>query len=307
MIRYTYLRLAWFVPTLFVIITLSFFLMRVVPGSPLATEENLPAAIRANLMAAYHLDRPLWEQYLRYMGNILRGDFGPSFQYNDYTVTELIWLGFPASMQIGGIAILAASVIGVMLGTVAALRQNSWLDHSIMAGAMTGITIPNFVMAPLLTLLFAVVLGWLPAGGWGRGAWANKVLPIVALALPQIAYIARLTRGSMIEALRSNHVRTARAKGMPETIVVARHAVRGAMLPVVSYLGPAIAGIVTGSVVIERIFGLPGIGRYFVEGALNRDYTLVMGVVIFYAVIIIVMNLIVDLLYAVLDPKVRLG
>jgi oligopeptide transport system permease protein len=307
MIRYTYLRLAWFVPTLFVIITLSFFMMRVVPGSPLATEENLPAAIRANLMAAYHLDRPLWEQYLRYMGNILRGDFGPSFQYNDYTVTELIWLGFPASMQIGGIAILAASVIGVMLGTVAALRQNSWLDHSIMAGAMTGITIPNFVMAPLLTLLFAVVLGWLPAGGWGRGAWANKVLPIVALALPQIAYIARLTRGSMIEVLRSNHVRTARAKGMPETIVVARHAVRGAMLPVVSYLGPAIAGIVTGSVVIERIFGLPGIGRYFVEGALNRDYTLVMGVVIFYAVIIIVMNLIVDLLYAVLDPKVRLG
>jgi oligopeptide transport system permease protein len=307
MIRYTYLRLAWFVPTLFVIITLSFFMMRVVPGSPLATEENLPAAIRANLMAAYHLDRPLWEQYLRYMGNILRGDFGPSFQYNDYTVTELIWLGFPASMQIGGIAILAASVIGVMLGTVAALRQNSWLDHSIMAGAMTGITIPNFVMAPLLTLLFAVVLGWLPAGGWGRGAWANKVLPIVALALPQIAYIARLTRGSMIEVLRSNHVRTARAKGMPETIVVARHAVRGAMLPVVSDLGPAIAGIVTGSVVIERIFGLPGIGRYFVEGALNRDYTLVMGVVIFYAVIIIVMNLIVDLLYAVLDPKVRLG
>jgi len=307
MIRYTYLRLAWFVPTLFVIITLSFFLMRVVPGSPLATEENLPAAIMANLMAAYHLDRPLWEQYLRYMGNILRGDFGPSFQYNDYTVTELIWLGFPASLQIGGIAILAASVIGVMLGTVAALRQNSWLDHSIMAGAMTGITIPNFVMAPLLTLLFAVVLGWLPAGGWGRGAWANKVLPIVALALPQIAYIARLTRGSMIEVLRSNHVRTARAKGMPETIVVARHAVRGAMLPVVSYLGPAIAGIVTGSVVIERIFGLPGIGRYFVEGALNRDYTLVMGVVIFYAVIIIVMNLIVDLLYAVLDPKVRLG
>ncbi len=307
MIRYTYLRLAWFVPTLFVIITLSFFLMRVVPGSPLATEENLPAAIRANLMAASHLDRPLWEQYLRYMGNILRGDFGPSFQYNDYTVTELIWLGFPASLQIGGIAILAASVIGVMLGTVAALRQNSWLDHSIMAGAMTGITIPNFVMAPLLTLLFAVVLGWLPAGGWGRGAWANKVLPIVALALPQIAYIARLTRGSMIEVLRSNHVRTARAKGMPETIVVARHAVRGAMLPVVSYLGPAIAGIVTGSVVIERIFGLPGIGRYFVEGALNRDYTLGMGGVIFYAGIILVKNLIDDLLYAVLDPKVRLG
>lgn len=307
MIRYLLRRLAWFIPTLFIIITLAFFMMRMVPGSPLATEENMPAQIRANLEAAYYLDRSLWEQYLRYLQNVARGDFGPSFQYTDYSVTDLIWLGFPASLQLGGIAMLLATVFGVMLGALAALRQNSWVDHTTMAGAMTGITIPNFVMAPLLTLVFAVMLGWLPAGGWGRGAWENKVLPIVALALPQIAYIARLTRGSMIEVLRSNYVRTARAKGLQERLVVYRHAIRGAILPVVSYLGPAIAGIITGSVVIERIFGIPGIGRYFVEGALNRDYTLVMGVVIFYAILIIVLNLLVDLLYAVLDPKVRLN
>ncbi len=306
MLRYLLRRLAWFIPTLFIIITLAFFMMRMVPGSPLATEENMPAQIRANLEAAYYLDRPLWEQYLRYLQNVVRGDFGPSFQYTDYSVTDLIWLGFPASLQLGGIAIALATVLGVAVGSLAALRQNSWVDHSMMAGAMTGITIPNFVMAPLLTLVFAVMLGWLPAGGWGRGAWENKVLPIVALALPQIAYIARLTRGSMIEVLRSNYVRTAKAKGLQQRLIIYRHAIRGAMLPVVSYLGPAIAGIITGSVVIERIFGIPGIGRYFVEGALNRDYTLVMGVVIFYAVIIIVLNLLVDLLYAVLDPKVRL-
>jgi oligopeptide transport system permease protein len=306
MLRYTLRRLAWFIPTLLVIVTLSFVMMRVVPGSPLATEENLPPAIRANLMAAYHLDRPLHEQFVLYLWRVLQGDFGPSFQYQDYTVTELIWQGFPASLQIGGMAILLATVVGITLGTLAALRQNSPVDHAVMAVSMTGITIPNFVMAPLLTLLFAVWLGLLPAGGWGRGEWSNKVLPIVALALPQIAYVARLTRGSMIEVLRSNHVRTARAKGLPERLVITRHAVQGALLPVVSYLGPAIAGIITGSVVIETIFGLPGIGRYFVEGALNRDYSLVMGVVIFYAVLIIALNLIVDLLYAVLDPKVRL-
>lgn len=307
MLRYAIKRLVWFIPTLWVVITLAWVLMRVVPGSPLATEENLPAAIRANLERAYGLDLPLWRQYLRFLGNLLRGDLGPSFQYVDRTVTELVLGGFPASLQIGGSAILLAAVVGIALGTMAALRQNTASDHAVMTLAMTGITIPNFVMGPLLVLLFAVTLGVLPAGGWGRGEWANKVLPIVTLALPQIAAIARLTRGSMIEVLRSNHVRTARAKGLPSRIVVLRHALKGGMLPVVSYLGPAIAGIVTGSVVIESIFGLPGIGRYFVEGALNRDYGLVMGVVIFYAVIIIALNLVVDLLYAVLDPKVRLG
>ena len=200
---------------------------------------------------------------------------------------------------------MLAVVVGIALGTLAALRQNTGIDYAVMATAMTGITIPNFVMAPLLTLMFGVWLSWLPVAGWNGGAPRNLVLPVIALALPQIAYIARLTRGSMIEVLHANFVRTARAKGLRERIVVVRHALKGALLPVVSYLGPATAQVVTGSVVIETIFGIPGIGRYFIQGALNRDYTLVMGTVIVYAVLIILLNLIVDLLYGLLDPKVK--
>jgi oligopeptide transport system permease protein len=206
--------------------------------------------------------------------------------------------------MLGGIAILAAIVIGIAGGTIAALRQNTGTDFAVMSGAMVGITIPNFVMAPLLTLVFGLMLGWLPVGGWGRTP-SEAVLPIVALCLPQIAYIARLTRGSMIEVLRSNFVRTARAKGLPQHITLVRHALKPALLPVVSYLGPAIAGIITGSIVIEQIFNLPGIGRYFVQAALNRDYTLVMGVVIFYGVLIVLLNLAVDIIYGLLDPKIR--
>jgi oligopeptide transport system permease protein len=208
-------------------------------------------------------------------------------------------------MRVGGIAIALAVVIGITLGTIAALRQNSGIDYAVMATAMTGITIPNFVVAPLLTLMLGVYLGWLPVAGWGGGAPKFLILPVIALALPQIAYIARLTRGSMIENLNANFVRTARAKGLRERIVVVRHALKGALLPVVSYLGPATAQVVTGSVVIETIFGIPGIGRYFIQGALNRDYTLVMGTVIVFAVLIILLNLIVDLLYGLLDPKVK--
>jgi oligopeptide transport system permease protein len=307
MLSYTARRLAWLVPTLFAIIAVSFFLIRAAPGGPFATEENMPPAIKANMLRAYALDRPLGEQFARYMGNILRGDFGPSFQYADYSVTELIGLGFPVSLQIGGGAILCAAAIGMTLGSLAALRQNSHVDHFVMAASMTGIAVPNFVMGPLLALFFGVWLQWLPAGGWGNGALANKVMPIACLALPQIAYIARLTRGSMVEVLRTNYVRTARAKGLSERMVIIRHAARAALLPVVSYLGPTIAAIITGSVVIETVFSIPGIGRYFVQGALNRDYTLVMGVVVFYSIIIIAMNWAVDVLYAVLDPKVRLS
>jgi oligopeptide transport system permease protein len=206
---------------------------------------------------------------------------------------------------VGGAAIILAIVVGITLGTIAALRQNSGVDYAVMATAMTGIAVPNFVMAPLLTLVFGVFLGWLPVAGWGGGSIRNLTLPVIALALPQIAYIARLTRGSMIEVLNANYVRTARAKGLRERIVVVRHTLKGALLPVVSYLGPATAQVITGSVVIEQIFGIPGIGRYFVQGALNRDYTLVMGTVIIYAVLIILLNLIVDLIYGLLDPKVR--
>ncbi|MCB1754568.1 MAG: oligopeptide ABC transporter permease OppB [Gammaproteobacteria bacterium] len=305
MFRYSFKRLAGSLPTLLIIVTIAFFLIRTAPGGPFDKERSVPPEIAANLNAVYHLDEPLWKQYLLYLGNVVRGDFGPSFQYRDYSVTELISIGFPVSLMLGGIAIVLALVLGGMLGAVAALRQNSWVDYLVMAGAMTGITIPNFVMAPLLSLIFGVYLSWLPVGGWGERP-AQAILPIVALALPQVAYIARLTRGSMIEVLRSNYIRTATAKGLPAGRMLIRHALKPALLPVVSYLGPATAAIITGSVVIEQIFGIPGIGRYFVQGALNRDYTLVMGVVIFYGSLIIVFNLLVDLVYGLMDPKVRL-
>ena len=296
---------AW--PTLFVLVAVAFFLIRLAPGGPFDAERRLPPEVEANLQAAYHLDAPLHEQFVRYLASIARGDFGPSFQYKDYTVTELIAAGFPVSLKLGGLAMLLAVILGVAAGSVAALRRNRLTDHIVMAVSMTGISVPNFVMAPLLILLFAVHLGWLPAGGLGDGSAAHLVLPVIALALPQVAYVSRLTRGSMIEVLNSDFIRTARAKGLPERIVLLRHALPPALMPVISYLGPATAAIVTGSVVIEQVFGVPGLGRYFVQGALNRDYTLVMGVVIFYGALIILMNLLVDLAYAFLDPRVRHG
>jgi oligopeptide transport system permease protein len=297
-------RLLTGVPTLLILVTIAFFMMRIAPGGPFDRERALPPEIEKNVLAAYDLDQPLVRQYFDYLWGVLRGDFGPSFKYRDFTVAELLWTGFPASLKVGGLAIVLAVLLGIALGTVAALRQNTGIDYAVMATAMTGITIPNFVMAPLLTLVFGVWLSWLPVAGWNGGAPKNLILPVIALALPQIAYIARLTRASMIEVLHANYIRTARAKGLRERIVVVRHALKGALLPVISYLGPATAQIVTGSVVIETIFGIPGIGRYFVQGALNRDYTLVMGTVIVFAVLIIVLNLIVDLLYGLLDPKV---
>ncbi len=305
MLGYTLKRLLGAIPTLLILLTLAFFMMRLAPGGPFDTEKSLPPEIQANLDRKYHLDEPLLQQYGRYLWDLLHGDFGPSFQYKDYSVNELIATGFPVSMRLGVAAILIALVIGVALGTLAALRQNRATDYTVMTLAMTGISIPNFVLAPILILVFAVHLGWLPAGGWNDGQWRNLLLPIVGLALPQIAYIARLMRGSMIEVLRSNAIRTARAKGLPERVVILRHALKPALLPVISFLGPATAAVITGSVVIEQIFGIPGLGRYFVQGALNRDYTLVMGVVVFYGTLIILFNFIVDLLYAALDPRVR--
>ena len=304
MLNYSLKRLASAVPTLLILITVAFFLIRIAPGGPFDSEKALPPEIEANLEAKYQLDDPLIIQYFRYLGDIVRLDFGPSFHYRDWTVTQLIWQGAPVSFTLGGIALVLAFVIGVSIGIIAALRQNSPVDYLTMSIAMTGISVPNFVAAPLLILLFAIVLGWLPAGGWD-GSVERMVLPVIALSLPMIAYIARITRGSMIEALHSSFIRTARAKGMPEREVILRHALKPAMLPVISYLGPAAAAILTGSVVIERIFTIPGIGSHFVQGALNRDYTLVMGVVIFYGVLIIVLNYLVDLVYAWLDPRIR--
>ena len=303
MLRFILKRVLGAIPTLFVIIGVSFFMIRMAPGGPFDQERQLPPEIIENLNKAYHLDEPLYQQFGRYLWGIAHGDFGPSFQYKDYSVTELIFQGFPVSLKIGGLAILFAAIIGIFLGTIAALRQNTRVDYMIMGFSMTGITIPSFVMAPLLSLIIGVYLRLLPVGGWG--SLKHMILPVIALTLPQVAYIARLTRGSMIEVLKSNYIRTAKAKGLPERTILFRHGIKGALLPVVSYLGPATAGIITGSVVIEKIFGIPGIGRFFVLGALNRDYTLVMGVVVFYGVIIILFNLIVDILYGLLDPKVR--
>ncbi len=305
MLRYSVTRALGAIPTLLILIAIAFFMIRVAPGGPFDSERALLPEIEANLRAVYHLDEPLPQQFLRYLGGLVRGDFGPSFQYRDFTVTELIATGFPVSLRLGGAAMLIALLIGVSAGSLAAWRQNSGLDHGVMAVSMTGISIPNFVMAPILILVFAVYLGWLPAGGLGDGSVRNLILPVISLALPQIAYIARLTRGSMIEVLRSNFIRTARAQGLSSMTIVLRHALKPALLPVISYLGPATAAVITGSVVIEQIFGVPGLGRFFVQGALNRDYTLVMGVVVFYGSLIIVFNFLVDIAYAWLDPKVR--
>ena len=307
MLSHALKRLLAAVPTLLLLITLAFFLMRAAPGGPFDRERALPPQIEAALQTEYHLDQPLWRQYLHYLGGLTHGDLGPSFQYSGFSVSELIASGAPVSFKLGACAMVLAVLLGGLLGCLAALRRNSVFDRALMTLAMLGLSVPNYVVAPLLILLFAIVLGWLPAGGWSAHGSADAVLPVIALALPQIATIARLMRASMIETLGTNFIRTARAKGLPMRSIVWRHALKPAALPVLSYLGPAAAGIVTGSVVIEQVFGIPGIGRYFVQAALNRDYALVLGVVIFYGALIILFNFLVDLLYGMLDPRMRLG
>ena len=301
--RFVLSRVLSAVPTLFIAIAISFFMMRVAPGGPFDSDRQLAPAIEANLRAAYHLDEPLYMQFGRYLIGLAQGDFGPSFKYQDFTVGQLIVKGLPISLSLALGSVLIASLSGIVIGMIAAFRQNTRVDHIVMVGAMAGIAVPNFVMAPLLTLLLGVHLGWLPVGGWGKPE--QIILPLFALALPKIAYVARLTRASTIEVLRSNYIRTARSKGLPNRLILARHALKASLMPVVSYLGPATASAIVSSVVIESIFGIPGIGRYFVLGALNRDYTLVMGMVVLYAALILLFNLAVDLLYGLLDPKVR--
>ena len=305
MLSYALKRLLVAVPTLFVIVTLSFFLIRVAPGGPFDLIPNMDPAAAENLRQAYDLDKPLLQQYGNYIARLAQGDLGPSLAYRDRTVAELIAEGLPVSAQLGLTAILVGLFAGMLCGIVAALRKNSAVDFTVMAIAMTGVAIPTFVTAPLLTLFFGLYLGWLPLSGWNNGQFAHVILPVAALALPTIAGIARITRGSMLESLNADYVRTARAKGLPQWRVIARHVLRPACIPVVSYLAPAIAGAMTGSVVIETIFGLPGIGRAFVEGALNRDYSLILGIVIVYATLILLLNLLADLIYGYLDPRVR--
>jgi oligopeptide transport system permease protein len=306
MLRFIGRRLLVAIPTLFLVITLAFFMMRAAPGGPFDMDRRLPPEIERNVRARYGLDQPLPVQYLSYLGGIARGDLGPSLKYKDKSVLQILKENAPVSLRLGGLAIALAGVLGVSLGVLAAARQNRGVDHAVMGLAVLGVCIPTFVTAPLLVLVFASKLGWLPSGGWNGGAAANLVLPVLVLALPQVAIISRLTRAGMVEVLRSNYIRTARAKGLPEHRVITRHALRAAILPLVSYLGPACAGLLTGSLVVERIFNLPGLGKFFVLSALQRDYTVVMGMVILYAGLILVLNLLADLLYAVLDPRVRL-
>ena len=305
MLKYILKRILYAIPTMFVIITLSFFLMKVAPGGPFDGERPLPEVILKNLRAYYNLDVPVYQQYFNYIWGILNFDLGPSYTSRDFSVSELLGQGFPYSLKLGIYSLLFGLITGVFLGTWAALRQNTWVDYTVMTVAMAGVAIPNLVLGPVLILIFALWVDMVPAGGWGDGGFSNLVLPVITLGTALTGGFARITRGSMIESLGANHIRTARAKGLKESLVVWRHAMKSAMMPVVSYLGPVTAGVITGSVVIEQIFGLPGIGSYFVQGALSRDYPVVMGTVIFYGTLIIVANLIVDIAYAFLDPQIR--
>ena len=305
MLRYAISRLLGAIPTILVIITLAFLLLHAAPGGPFDSQKKIPPEIKQNIERKYHLDEPLYKQYLRYLGGILVGDFGPSYQYRDTTVNEIVREGFPIDVIIGACALIGSLLIGLPIGIIAALRRDSLWDHTSMGFSMIGISVPVFVIAPIVILVFAVILHWLPAGGWGKGGIKNVILPAAALSAPYIAYVARLMRGSMVEVLNGQFILMARAKGIPQYQVILRHALKPALMPLVSFLGPALAGVITGSIVIETIFGLPGIGRAFVDGALNRDYTLVLGVTILYGILIVLFNLLADLSYSVLDPRVR--
>lgn len=302
---YALMRLLSAIPTLFLVITLAFLMMHAAPGGPFDDERALPPETAANIERAYDLDAPLGVQYLNYLAGLSRGDLGPSYRYPGYRVSELIASALPLSMLLGALSLALSLSLGLPAGILAALRQNTLFDRIVTAVAMTGISIPVFVVAPVVVLVFAVRLGWLPAGFSGSNPALALILPVIALSLPQIAYLMRLMRASMIETLGSDFVRTARAQGLRTATIVRRHALRPALLPVLSYLGPAIAAVLTGSVVVEQIFGVPGLGQLFVRASLNRDYPLVLGIVILYATLVIVLNLIVDICYAKLDPRIR--
>ncbi len=303
MFRFIARRLLQAIPVLFIITTATFFMVRFVPGGPFTTEKAIPPEIMRNLEAHYGLDQPLWRQYVNYLGRVAQGDFGPSFKYANRTVNEIIGDKLPVSLELGGLALAVALAVGLPLGVLAAVRRNSWLDYLASSVGMLGICVPTFVLGPLLVLFFAIQLGWVNASGWYD--WTDRVLPALTLGLVYAAYLMRLTRGGMLEVLNQDYIRTARAKGASETRVVLRHALRGGLLPVVSFLGPAIAGILTGSFVIETIFQIPGLGREFVNSAFNRDYTLVLGTVILYAGLLVGCNLVTDVVQVWLNPKLK--
>ena len=306
MLNFVLKRLAIAVPTLLILIVLSYILMYAAPGGPFTREKALPPQVIANLQARYGFDEPLWKQILIYVWNIVAHfDFGPSYIFKDRTVNDIIGQGFPVTLRYGIISFFVASFTGILLGVVAAIRHNTVIDYFAVGISIGAAVLPSFVLAPILVLVFTLWLGWLPGGGWEGGEWRYVIMPVIALSTAYMASIARITRSSMLEVLTSNHIRTARAKGLPEFKVVIRHALKPALLPVLSYLGPAFVGMITGSVVVDMYFSTGGIGKAFVDSALSRDYAVMMGVTLLVGILYIVFNLLVDVLYAWIDPKIR--
>jgi len=304
MIKFILKRLLELIPVLLISITIVFFMIRLAPGGPFTEEKSFSAEAIARLNEHYGLDKPILVQYGTYLGNLLKGDLGPSFQYPSRSVNEIIAETFPVSLELGALAMLFALIVGLLAGIVASLRPNTVQDHLPMGIAMTGICMPSFVLGPILILIFGLGLGWLNASGWETAS--DRILPVITLGSAYAAYISRLTRGSMLEVLPADYIRTARAKGLSEGKVIFKHALKNALLPVVSFLGPATAGIITGSFVVETIFNIPGMGRMFVLGAFNRDYTLILGLVVFFALLVVLFNAFVDILLGLLNPKLRM-
>ena len=306
MIAFIARRLAVAIPTLLILVILSFILMYSAPGGPFNSDRPLPPEVLANIEAKYGLDQPFWQQIATYVWSVVtQFDFGPSFQYTNRTVNDVIAQGFPVTLTYGFWSFVVAVAVGVSLGVAAAIRQNSWLDYLAVGFSIGAQVLPNFVMAPILILVFTLWLGWLPGGGWNGGAWQNLIMPVIALSTSYMASIARITRSSMLEVLNTNFIRTARAKGLPMRRVIWRHALKPTMLPVLSYLGPAFVGMITGSVLIDIFFSTGGIGQFFVNSAFNRDYSVIMGITILVGALTILFNLVVDVLYAWIDPKIR--
>lgn len=301
--RFIGLRTLQAIPVIFVVITVTFFLVRVAPGGPFASEKAVSPQVQAALEAQYRLDQPMLQQYLSYLSDLVRGDMGPSFRYPGRSVDELLLQGLPVTAELGFYALLVAVFIGALAGVLAALKPNTAQDYVPMSLAMVGICMPSFLLGPLLVLVFGIWLGALPVSGWNDAA--DKILPSLTLGAMYAAYIARLSRAGMLEIMSQDYLRTARAKGLPERVVVLKHALRGGLLPVVSYLGPAFAGLLSGSFVVETIFQIPGLGRFYVQAAFNRDYTMILGTTVFLSTLIVVFNLLSDIAAAWLNPRLR--
>ena len=304
MLRFAFNRLLQAIPVLLIVISATFFLVHSAPGGPFSADKAVPPEVIRALEAQYNLDQPLWQQYVSYLGDVLQGDLGPSFKYSGRTVNELIAAGLPATAELAMYAMLVALIIGISAGVLAAMRPNTMQDYLPMSAAMLGICMPSFLLGPILVLIFGIHLEWLPVSGWGDIP-GDKILPAITLGTGYAAYIARLSRGGMLEVLSQDYIRTARAKGLPEPLIIFKHALRGGLIPVVAFLGPAFAGLLGGSFVVETIFQIPGLGRFYVQAAFNRDYTMILGMTVFFATLIILFNLLSDMLALWLNPKLR--